>query len=82
MAKQHNFHSQQIPAIYLTKDGKKIVQQVIGSFLVYAKAIDMTILLALNTIAGAQAAPTQNTLKRVHQLLDYMATNPKAIIRF
>ena len=42
----------------------------------------MTILLALNAIAGAQAAPTQNTLKRVHQLLDYMATNPDAIVRY
>jgi len=66
----------------LDKDGKKFVQQVIGSFLFYARAIDMTILLALNAIAGAQAAPTQNTLKRVHQLLDYMATNPDAIVRY
>ena len=64
----------------LDKDGKKFVQQVIGSFLFYARAIDMTILFALNAIAGAQAAPTTNTLKRVHQLLDYMATNPNAIV--
>ena len=42
----------------------------------------MTILLALNVIAGAQAAPTKNTLKRVHQLLSYMATNPNAIVRY
>ena len=42
----------------------------------------MTILLALNAIAGAQAAPTKNTLKRVHQLLNYMATNPNAVIRY
>jgi len=42
----------------------------------------MTILLALNAIAGAQAAPTKNTLKRVHQFLDSMVTNPDAIIRF
>ena len=66
----------------LDKDEKKFVQQVIGSFLFYARAIDMTILLALNAIAGAQAAPTNNTLKRVHQFLDYMATNPNAIVRF
>jgi hypothetical protein len=42
----------------------------------------MTILLALNASAGAQAVPTKKTLKRVHQLLDYMATNPNAIVRF
>ena len=58
------------------------MQQDIGSFLFYARAIDMTILLALNAIAGAQAAPTTITLKRVHQLLVYMATNPNAIVRF
>jgi len=66
----------------LDKDGKKFVQQVIRSFLFYAQAINMAILLALNAITGAQAAPTQNTLKRVHQLLDYMATNPDAIVRY
>ena len=30
---------------------KKYIQQVLGSFLYYAQAIDMTILLALNDIA-------------------------------
>ena len=42
----------------------------------------MKILLALNDIATQQAKPTNSTMKRVHQLLDYMATHPKAIIRF
>ena len=61
---------------------KKYIQQVLGSFLYYARAIYMTILLALNNIATQQAKPTKSTMKRVHQLLDYMATHPKAIIRF
>ena len=42
----------------------------------------MTILLSLNDIAAHQAKPTDSTMKIVHQLLDYMATHPKAIIRF
>ena len=42
----------------------------------------MTILLALNDIATQQANPTKSTIKRVHQLIDYMATDLKAIIRF
>ena len=50
--------------------------------LFYAQAIDTTILLALNAIAGAQVAPTTNTLKRPHQLLDYMATNPNAMVQY
>ena len=42
----------------------------------------MTILLALNDIPTHQAKPTDSTMKRVHQLLDYIAAHPKAIIRF
>ena len=42
----------------------------------------MKILLALNNTATQQAKPTESTMKLVHQLLDYMATHPKAIIRF
>ena len=61
---------------------KKYIQQILGSFLYYARAIDMTILLAFNVIATQQAKSTKLTMKRVHQLLDYMATHPKTIIRF
>ena len=42
----------------------------------------MTILLALSDIASDQANPTETTMKRVCQLLDYMATHPEAKIRF
>ena len=58
------------------------MQQVVGSFLYYARAVDMTVLTALNAIASEQAAPTERTLERVHQFLDYMATHPDAVIRF
>ena len=58
------------------------IQQDLGSFLYYARAINMPILLAQNDITTQQAKPTDSTMKRVHQLLDYMATHPKAIIRF
>ena len=42
----------------------------------------MIILLALSDIASEQANPTEKTMKRVYQLLDYMATYPVAKIRF
>ena len=42
----------------------------------------MTILLAHNDIATQKAKPAESTMKEVHQLLGYMATHPKAIIRF
>jgi hypothetical protein len=43
--------------------GKKQIQQVVGSFLYYARAIDPTILMALSKIATQQAALIKNTKK-------------------
>jgi len=62
--------------------GKKRVQQVVGSFLYYGRAVDMTILCALSKIAGQQKAPTKRTMERGNQFLDYMATHPDAKIRY
>ena len=66
----------------VSKEEKVYIQQVVGSFLYYARAIDMTILHALSAIAAEQAKPTVRTLERVRQFLDYMHTHPNAIIRF
>ena len=38
--------------------------------------------MALSAIAQDQAKPTEKTMQRVRQLLDYMHTNPNAIICF
>ena len=48
----------------------------------YAHASDLTIVHALSAIASEQAKATIRTLERVQHLLDYMATNPNAIVRF
>ena len=78
--------SQQVPkeeaSPPISEEEKKYIQQVVGSFLYYARAIDMTILHALSAIAAEQAKPTARTLKRVRQFLDYMHTHPNAVIRF
>ncbi|KAL7524496.1 hypothetical protein ACHAXR_001939, partial [Thalassiosira sp. AJA248-18] len=66
----------------LGKKDIKYIQQVVGSFLYYARAVDPTILMALASIAADQAAPTENTMKRVKQFLDYMWTHPDAKIRY
>ena len=58
------------------------IQQVLGRILYYTIAVDLTILVALSTIASKQAKATKTTLKNVHQVLDYLATNPDATIRF
>ena len=44
--------------------------------------MDPTILMALSEISSQQSAPTENTMKRVNQFLDYMWTHPDAIIRY
>jgi hypothetical protein len=62
--------------------GKKRIQQIVGSVLYYARAIDPTILMALSDIAMQQSAPTVNTKKRVDQFLDYRWTHPDAKIRY
>ena len=43
----------------LNKQGIKYVQHVVGSLLYYARAIDGTMLTALNTIGSEQAKPSQ-----------------------
>jgi hypothetical protein len=60
--------------------GKKHIQQIVGSFLYNACAIDPTILMALLAIASQQSDPTEETNGRVHQFLDYMAAHPDAKI--
>ncbi len=38
--------------------------------------------MALSEISSQQSAPTENTMKRVNQFLDYTWTHPDAIIRY
>jgi hypothetical protein len=58
------------------------VQQIVGSILDYTCAVNMTVLMALSTIAMLQAKPTKNTMACCVQLLNYLATNADAKIRF
>jgi Reverse transcriptase (RNA-dependent DNA polymerase) len=66
----------------LSEDGITRLQQVIGTLLFYARAVDNTMLVALGTVAAAQTQGTENTMKAVVQLLNYAATHPDAAVRF
>ena len=66
----------------LDEKRKRVVQQVIGTCLYYARAVDCTILPAISSIASTQAKATEETERRVKQLLDYLATLPNAKVRF
>jgi hypothetical protein len=43
---------------------------------------DMTVLMALRTIASEQTKGTERTLEKAYQVLDYLATHPNAVVRF
>jgi hypothetical protein len=66
----------------LDKNDTKCIQQVAGTLLYYARAVDSTILPALSSIATEQAAPTAKTMTNVKQLFDYVSTQEEAIITY
>jgi hypothetical protein len=66
----------------LDNKGKKFIQKVTGKFLYLGRAVDLTILAALSSIAAQQASPTEKTRQHAQQLLDYLATQEEAIITY
>jgi hypothetical protein len=58
------------------------VQEVLGTFLFHARAVDSTMLVALNTLASQQSKGTRATLIALTQLLNYAATHPDACVLF
>lgn len=66
----------------LDKPGITRLQEVIGTLLYYARAIDNTMLVALGTLAAAQSKGTQSTADACTQLLNYAASHPDAILRY
>lgn len=93
---QHSPHEWQLPAYgqkiqysktpdttpKLNATDTKRVQAISGTLLYYSRAVDPILLPALNEIAMQQSAPTQNTMNKCNQLLDYVATYPNATIRY
>jgi hypothetical protein len=71
-----------IPSSSLDKEGQKYIQAVTGTLLYYARAVDSTMLVALNAIATQQASPTQKTMERAKQLLDYAASQEEAVLTY
>ena len=66
----------------ISTSNKTKVQQIIWCLLYYARALDNTMLIALNTIAQSQSNPTQHTAKLCYQLPDYCATYPNVGLKY
>ncbi len=62
----------------LTPKEIKHVQDIVGTLLYYAGAVDPTLLTTLSTIAAQQANGTRAVADACHELLDYIATHPNA----
>jgi len=79
---QQQFAPSQVTEPNLPKDNIRYVQSMVESFLYYARAIDCTMLPALNKISKSQANPTQVTLDEHKQLLDYANTYQNVSVRY
>jgi hypothetical protein len=66
----------------LDKAGIQRLQEVIGTLLFYARAIDSTMLVPLGTLVSAQSQGTEATAAACTRLLDFAATYPHAILRY
>ena len=62
--------------------GKKRIQEILGTLLYYARAVDPTLLVSVSSLARQQKEPTIKTMAAVNHLLDYCATHPNATTRF
>ena len=66
----------------LSDEEIKEIQRIIGSMLYYARAVNITVFMALSSIASKQTRGTTNTMAKAKQLLDYLVTHPDATIQF
>ena len=67
----------------ITKEQKKLLQQIIGYYLYYGRAIDNTILPSLGSISTSLSTSTwKELLSRVKWLLDYIETHSEPKIEY
>jgi hypothetical protein len=63
------------------KDVNKL-QQLTGTLLYYARAVDPTLIIPINVLASEQSKSTSVTADKVIKLLNYCNTHPEAKIRY
>jgi hypothetical protein len=63
------------------KDVKKL-QQLTGTLLYYAMAVDPTLIISINVLASEQSNATEVTADKVIKLLNYYNTHPEKKIRY
>ena len=66
----------------LTPHAIKQLQQIVGTFLFYSRAVDSTMLTALSIIATEQTQETKTTKEKAEHFLMYAAMHPDATLKF
>jgi hypothetical protein len=66
----------------LSPEKIKEIHRIIGSIFFYTQAVNITVLMALSSIAIVQSKSTTNTMQKSKQLLNHLATYPDATICF
>ena len=74
--------SEKAPSEELDEHNHKILQKIVGKFVYYTRAIDSTILMALNSLAAVQTNPKIDTAKQITEFLNYSASRPDAITEY
>jgi Reverse transcriptase (RNA-dependent DNA polymerase) len=69
------------PAVPLTAAETHELQEIVGVFLFYSRAVDPTMLTAINKIASRQAKPTSLIKQEVERFLQYANKWPNATMR-
>jgi hypothetical protein len=57
-------------------------QRVIGSIIYYDRAVNLMVIMVINTFASKQAKGTDNNMLNMKQLIDYLATHPDMMVQF
>jgi hypothetical protein len=67
-----------------TLSDKEIIklQQLTGTLLYYARAVDPTLIMTINVLASEQSTATNVTADKVITLLNYCNTHPESKIRY
>ena len=66
----------------ISDERRRVIQQIVGVFMYYARAVDGTMLCEANKLASKQARPTADVERDAYQLLHYAGTKPMAAVTF
>ena len=66
----------------LSDEKIKRVQEIVGNFVWYSRACDPALAASLSAIASHLTKGIEDVMTACHQLLDYLATQPDAAIRY